>query len=197
MAHIKSVDDILRLDWVSTDELDLLPQKPGVYFVVSWGVVIYVGKSQNIMRRWMSHHRLSQILEMGGADIHYIVIEAEEAGALEVEMIQILSPELNKTKDVRNFPNTSSFVPGTLPMPMRVASTESLMIHLSEIRGHLISQPTFYRWLSICGIEPNGRSHKGYTEADIKLLEQLANHLRGGYSYESFIEFYVATLPEG
>jgi hypothetical protein len=195
MTHIRSVDDILRLDWVSTDELDLLPQKPGVYFVVVWGVVIYVGKSQNIMRRWMSHHRFDQIIEMGGADIHYIVTDARDAGALELEMIRLLSPELNNTKAPSKFDDVS-YIPAPPVAPQQVSSTESLMLHLSRLRGHLISQPTFYRWLSICGVVANGRSHKGYAKKDIKLLEQLANHLRGGYSYESFIEFYVTNPPE-
>lgn len=184
MKHIETIKEILQLPWVSTDELDLLPEDPGVYFVMSAGKVIYVGKAQNLMRRWMSHHRLDQVRLVGDADIHYAVVAVEDVGMLEVEMIELFSPLLNNTRSPVN-----PLIEMAEPVKTRQRSPMELLVdQLSQIRGQPISLATFYRWLSVCQIPAKGRSKSGYTEDEVAILEQLAEHLRDGFNYESFIE---------
>lgn len=189
MKQIETVRDILRLPYYSTDELDLLPQEPGVYFVMMSGSVIYIGKSQNIMQRWSAHHRLEQILGMGDADVHYWLIDLEDTGWVEAEMIDKFCPELNNTPSPTTRPTSiaSDFAHAQAVNTSGRFTNDSLIDHLAAIRGRAIPTPTFYNWLSVCKIEPKGRSSKGYTKNEVALLESLVRHLQRGHGYNDFI----------
>lgn len=187
MKQINDIRDILHLPYCSVaDELGLLPQESGVYFVVLVGEVIYIGRSQNLRSRWVGHHRLAQVASMGDAYVHYLIADNYESSVIEVDCIKRFEPALNCTP-VNHF----SIEPVASTESQRKTSTESLVERLSEIRGKAISKTSFYEWLSVCGIQPKGRDRNAYTEDERKLLESLAFHLRDGYSYKSFAETFL------
>ncbi|MBD2593739.1 excinuclease ABC subunit C [Nostoc spongiaeforme FACHB-130] len=54
---------ILKLPNIALRSRELLPEQPGIYYVVDESNVIwYVGKAKNLHNRWLgdNHHRLDQ-----------------------------------------------------------------------------------------------------------------------------------------
>lgn len=68
-------------------------------------------------------------------------------------------------------------------------NTNGLMKHLETVRGYPVTQPTFYRWLTVCGIPPKGR--RGYSPQDCDRMTRLVIHLRHGGTYEAYQEILI------
>jgi DNA-binding XRE family transcriptional regulator len=93
-----SVDnfDVLSLPCMAIEDLANLPQTPCVYLVVnSQGKVLYVGKSENLRRKWKSHYKLSSLIEESGIKISYIEVHEDLLFKLEKALINALNPPLN------------------------------------------------------------------------------------------------------
>ena len=79
----------------------LLPALPGVYIVYRHETVLYVGKTQNLRRRWKQHHLQRQGTDLGpDTEIAYQTYPAQNAMAMalyEQHLIAALQPSLNRT----------------------------------------------------------------------------------------------------
>ena len=85
---------------VPFDERNKLPNESGIYFVIdSQEIVQYIGRSQNIHKRWEKHHRNSQLADMCGVNIAYLKIsEVAFLPSIEKALIREFNPLLNNTK---------------------------------------------------------------------------------------------------
>src|SRR6266496_2962200 len=75
-----------------------LPECQGIYFAVATDdTVLYIGKAKNINRRWLGHHRKSDVAEWEDVSIFWLQID-ENTGLLdEIEQacIEYFNPILN------------------------------------------------------------------------------------------------------
>lgn len=86
--------DVTTLPSVGVADARLLPECPGIYFVILDGEVIYVGKSKNLNARWKSHHRLYQARDIG-ATIAYLSVPEKDLAETEESLIEIFLPRWN------------------------------------------------------------------------------------------------------
>ena len=89
--------DIATLPSIDLSDRKHLPGVSAVYFVIEEGVVIYVGASENLLRRWRSHNKLEQ-LEGRPGQIKIAWLECPAASivtTIEDAMIKLFQPELN------------------------------------------------------------------------------------------------------
>ena len=85
------------LDSVYFDEADLeLPEEPGVYLVTtSANIIVYIGQSVNLKRRWaQGHHRALECMRYGAQYIYYLITENHLAK--EAEYIYEYNPAINR-----------------------------------------------------------------------------------------------------
>jgi predicted GIY-YIG superfamily endonuclease len=90
----------ITLPSVEFELLEKLPPKPGVYFALTEDDrLLYVGRSEDIRRRWTSrHHRHAQIArynEVNQVRVAYYLADKFILEALEAQLIEQLRPELN------------------------------------------------------------------------------------------------------
>jgi excinuclease UvrABC nuclease subunit len=93
---------ILYLPKVSLETKELLPEYSGIYYVVDENKIVwYVGKAQNIRKRWQgkSHHRIYQLKQIKHKyfDIHYENISLSQLDLREKQQIAKHSPYLNNS----------------------------------------------------------------------------------------------------
>ncbi|MDX1976377.1 MAG: GIY-YIG nuclease family protein [Pseudanabaenaceae cyanobacterium bins.68] len=80
----------------SVNHLEELPKAPGIYYITACWMVFYVGKSQNLRRRWQSHHRLRQFIGLQPfGRLHYRLMPLEQIHAYELAEIERLKPAWN------------------------------------------------------------------------------------------------------
>jgi putative transcriptional regulator len=89
--------DINSLPSVYLNQLNSLPDRPGVYFAIDEEEkVYYVGRAVSLINRWKYHHRFRQLSEIGSIKLHYLLVERpDELPYLEEKFINLLSPVLN------------------------------------------------------------------------------------------------------
>jgi hypothetical protein len=78
---------------------DKLPSKPGIYWAVSQGKVIYVGMAKDLHSRWNGsepHHRYSQIARFKNPKLKFKIEPCYRLRYEEARDIQRFKPELNK-----------------------------------------------------------------------------------------------------
>lgn len=98
MSLVVSEEQILRdifgLPWIPIEGYRGLPVSPGVYFVVSHeDTVLYVGRSQSIRKRWLTHERLQEFLSKPGIRIAWLsVVDIDALPKLEEAYIEHLKP---------------------------------------------------------------------------------------------------------
>jgi len=93
--------ELRSLPCVRLCDLELLPEFPGVYFVVSGENVLYIGKAEaSIRSRWRQHHRKSQLVEFKDAVIYCKEARCskQELKALEDAAILKFRPSLNQNR---------------------------------------------------------------------------------------------------
>ncbi|MGL5059262.1 MAG: GIY-YIG nuclease family protein [Microcoleus sp.] len=89
---------------VTFDRLILLPNEPGIYYVVAKGKVVYVGESKSIYNRWnrdglFAHHKKAIVQEIDKqypVRICYNFCPLEYLRDKEAEAIEKFKPPLNK-----------------------------------------------------------------------------------------------------
>jgi GIY-YIG catalytic domain len=91
---------------------DLLPDHPGIYFVVGEREqLFYVGQAKNLRKRWAgaSHHRYKQFARKGldKIVIRYILASVSELNELERQYIEQFNPLLNYYTVKKYLPKTS------------------------------------------------------------------------------------------
>jgi hypothetical protein len=79
------------------EEKASFPDTPGIYIAIdSLGDIQYIGRANNIKKRWLNHHKYSDLLKLGNIRIHYKVIEDEKNLTLaEKQLIKHFQPPLN------------------------------------------------------------------------------------------------------
>ncbi len=85
----------------SINGLSKLPQRTGVYYVISWlsGEVIYVGKANNFRDRWRRHHILPYVIRYPLVRVHYRICFSEQSALrVEARAIEHWKPLLNKVQ---------------------------------------------------------------------------------------------------
>ncbi|OKH11178.1 hypothetical protein NIES208_17660 (plasmid) [[Limnothrix rosea] IAM M-220] len=110
------------MPFVSLSDKHLLPEKQGLYFVLSLlpeSKLLYIGQTKNLSERWKDHHRLPEfrLLERVGESICVSWLESSDPlpalEKLESLLIEKLSPILNKTPVLEgNNPLRSSKING-------------------------------------------------------------------------------------
>lgn len=107
-AAIAANTDVLSLDWLPLEERRILPNVPGIYFVLENDRVIYIGLSRkSILRRWWNHSKLSDLSERRGEiKIAWLECRATELlSTIESALItRFGQPELNLKKGARIVP---------------------------------------------------------------------------------------------
>ena len=90
--------DPFTLPRVHIKSKNLLPDHPGVYFVFGGDELLYIGKSNNICRRWQNHETGEKIQKKyPNARIGYFLMDTEElADNLEDFLIYKYKPPFNK-----------------------------------------------------------------------------------------------------
>jgi hypothetical protein len=78
------------------DRLYELPKVAGVYYITAWWIVFYVGKSKNLHRRWISHHRHAQFAALYPfGRLHFKTLPAAKIHNYELAEIARLRPKWN------------------------------------------------------------------------------------------------------
>ncbi len=73
-----------------------LPPRSGIYYVTGAWRVFYVGKSQNLKRRWRSHHKLAEFNALNPfGRIHYHLLPNQKLQDWERKEIKRLNPPWN------------------------------------------------------------------------------------------------------
>ena len=81
----------------SLSEVHCLPTHAGIYIVFDGDTIFYVGRAENIRRRWVSHHRMAQLSQNPNAHIAIIEHSLSELVKAERHYINLLCPTLNRT----------------------------------------------------------------------------------------------------
>ena len=85
---------------VSLAERNKLPRKSGVYAVIKYRRIYYIGISINLNQRWRGkgHHRFLQADRLRRPSLHYFLVPKAEARALEKILITKYNPPWNYSK---------------------------------------------------------------------------------------------------
>ncbi|MBW4535055.1 MAG: GIY-YIG nuclease family protein [Pleurocapsa minor HA4230-MV1] len=96
-----SLDKLPSINLLNRDKL---PQRAGIYFAVDDKKrLLYVGKAQNLYKRWLNHHRFAQLEKINKKNtimLKWYECENKEEilTSLENYFIETYFPELNQTK---------------------------------------------------------------------------------------------------
>ena len=95
MINPQSID-LASLPCVELSDRSLLPGVAAIYFAVDdSGVVQYIGKTKNLNRRWIAHHRLRELKSIPGIKISYMMLDTDMLGQVEDALIFWFKPPLN------------------------------------------------------------------------------------------------------
>lgn len=76
---------------------DKLPNCSCVYFVVdSTGRVLYVGKTKNLAKRWIRHHKIIEVRQIDSVHIAYLECDTDNLDETEKLSIIKFNPPFNK-----------------------------------------------------------------------------------------------------
>ncbi|MBD2303152.1 GIY-YIG nuclease family protein [Nostoc sp. FACHB-190] len=94
---------ILKLPNIALRSRELLPEQPGIYYVVDESNVIwYVGQAKNLHNRWLgdNHHRLDQFKRQRNRrfTIYYELVNESNLDIIEKQRIGHYHPQLNGTE---------------------------------------------------------------------------------------------------
>lgn len=90
------VEHILDLNKVRYQDKRLLPQAACIYFVVSQTSVLYIGKAENLNKRWISHHKHLAISVISDVCIYYLQVAPSNLSDYEGQLIRKFKPLLNE-----------------------------------------------------------------------------------------------------
>ncbi|MEL6259985.1 MAG: GIY-YIG nuclease family protein [Cyanobacteria bacterium J06626_6] len=81
------------------DRKALLPKSSGIYAVLSKNKVMYIGRSNNLNKRWRSgHHRYAQATRLKNPKLAWISVDKSQLSDVEAMLIRTYSPAWNWTK---------------------------------------------------------------------------------------------------
>lgn len=88
--------DILNLSRMRYQDKKLLPHSTCVYFAVAKDVVLYIGKTKDLNKRWVGHHKEMALRSIDDVYIYYLEIDAEYLSLHEGSLIRKFNPILNE-----------------------------------------------------------------------------------------------------
>jgi hypothetical protein len=90
------LNDIMNLNRVRHRDKKMLPQIACVYFAVAKGSVLYIGKADNLYKRWIGHHKEDELSAIDDVFIYYLQADVNILLGLEGSLIRKFNPILNK-----------------------------------------------------------------------------------------------------
>ncbi|MGL4620526.1 MAG: GIY-YIG nuclease family protein [Chroococcidiopsis sp.] len=97
----------LYLPFVNLDELGMLPSIRACYFVLHDDQILYIGRTQNLKKRWVSHHILRNYDLPKSIKIAWYEAEANwSLEKMERSLIEDYKPKINvpcKPEDTKRF----------------------------------------------------------------------------------------------
>lgn len=98
----RTLEEILQLPSVHFIDRSLLPDQPGIYFVIFEAQeqrLAYIGKAESLRKRWFGHHREPEIwllrsLEIP-VDIGWMEVDKVDLSNIEKFLIEVFRPPLN------------------------------------------------------------------------------------------------------
>jgi putative transcriptional regulator len=158
---------VLSLPCMAIEDLAKLPETPCVYLVVnSQGKVLYVGKSENLRKRWKSHYKLSSLIEESGIRISYVEVQEDLLFKVERALINALNPPLNENEPSK----------GIASLRQKVGLTQR---QLADLVG--VTETTVRNW-------ENNRSGVEWFERVAKLCDSLQCTPNDLFGYQKIAE---------
>lgn len=75
------------------------PKCAAIYFVIKGKKILYIGKTTSLWKRWIAHHRQSQLEKIKEVRIAWIKVRSRKSlSAAESALIQFFKPVLNNSK---------------------------------------------------------------------------------------------------
>lgn len=75
-----------------------LPDCSAVYFVAQGVQILYIGQTTNLFRRFSTHHRMSDFLDLDNAQILWVRTNPDLLEKYEADLIKHFNPLLNRSK---------------------------------------------------------------------------------------------------
>ena len=123
-----------------------LPETAGIYFVIdSDNRLLYIGKAQNIYKRWLNHHRYEQLAKINKKISTYLKwYECENnediLTKLEQYFIKLYQPELNQTKI-----EATNVTPAEISLRKTIAKiSKYVIIYGYERNSNIFKLPTVF-----------------------------------------------------
>lgn len=113
-----------------------LPKEPGIYFVIWMEQILYIGRSENIFKRWQGHHRYQQILEdHPGSHIAWIVCsEMSLLPVIENALIDKFQPPINWS-DVQKYTPRQRYREGRKPFRGEAKKRRNVILTEKNYQG--------------------------------------------------------------
>jgi DNA-binding XRE family transcriptional regulator len=126
-----SLIDIEKLPSMAFTEMSHLPNERSVYFALtSDGTVLYVGQTESLSRRWLSHSKKEDLASVGCSKIAWMKSEGD-IKTLESAFVKRFRPSLNKGE--KQSKRQVGMILGTVIQKYRVASDLTLRDISKEI----------------------------------------------------------------
>lgn len=89
-----------RWESVSLEKRSGLPAQSGVYAVMRYRKIYYIGFSSNLNQRWrgQGHHRFAQAKRLRQPRLHYVLLPKGQARSVEKQLIAHYKPLWNYSK---------------------------------------------------------------------------------------------------
>jgi hypothetical protein len=96
---ISSLEDVQKMPHLSLKKVKKLPNVSAVYYVVAnCSKIIYVGMTQSLTLRFISHNKMRDFKRYAKVNTHWIECDANLLRQFESEMIQQFEPVFNSAK---------------------------------------------------------------------------------------------------
>jgi DNA-binding transcriptional regulator YiaG len=166
----KSKIDISSLPSVLIPYRDSLPEVGGIYFVLEKSEVMYIGKSQNLRKRWHGHECCAELDRPKKARVAWLEVPSEEDRTrLEQSLIARLNPRLNIKLRLVIKPETYRLVKAAMTGEELKDRREKLGLSRTALAEELrTTLATITRW------ENGDRSIPAYLDLALETVER--NH---------------------
>lgn len=88
--------DVATLPSMPLAKHKTIPPISAIYFCLDEvGQILYIGKTKNLLIRWLNHHRYTQLEELGNVSLAWFPCEIEALKETENQLIEVFKPILN------------------------------------------------------------------------------------------------------
>ncbi|MDJ0718209.1 MAG: GIY-YIG nuclease family protein [Prochloraceae cyanobacterium] len=106
------VIEMLRQSFPVTlfEDLNKLPEVPAIYFVFASNRLLYIGRANNLRKKWDKHHRLEQFSLMRDVKIAWFKYEPNINLLIEASLIELLDAPNCSEELLEEFPGVINIV---------------------------------------------------------------------------------------